>query len=255
MFCSIDSAIAFYLDGVVVGVVRVRVVNNHLGRLLRTVYNLLMLALILFLEDSSEIVVVLERLSLGEHFLLDLSTDNSRWRLESLNLHVEPGDKQRTSMSLLTSKLFCLASPTLKSLTWASSFNLHSNSVVRPPDLGTGRPAFRCLQELHVDTLTRYHPSWLDILIQPGGMIPLRSLEIDICKNEAVMEFFCNCGYLPNLEVFVWRAIGFGMKNTSLAFLQANCHIRKLMVQHLAFWRMRYFLYSAAASIILLLWP
>ncbi|OAL42714.1 hypothetical protein IQ07DRAFT_338930 [Pyrenochaeta sp. DS3sAY3a] len=174
--------------------------------------------------------LALERLSLGEHFLLDLSTENCRWRLESLNLHVEPGDKQRTSMSLLTSKLFCLASPTLKSLTWASSFNLHSNSVVQPPDLGTGRPAFRCLRELHVDTLTRYHPSWLDILIQPGGLSPLRSLEIDICKNEAVMEFFCNCGYLPNLEVFVWRAIGFGMKNTSLAFLQANCHIRKLRI-------------------------
>ncbi|KAJ4293149.1 hypothetical protein N0V90_008431 [Kalmusia sp. IMI 367209] len=107
--------------------------------------------------------------------------------------------------------LLCLASPTLKSLTWAS-FDLHSKSVVQLPDSVNEYPSFRKLQDLRIENLTRYEPGWLNVLIQPGGSSPVRSLEIDICSNEMVVDFFCKCRILP------------------LAFLRANSQLRKLKI-------------------------
>jgi hypothetical protein len=128
---------------------------------------------------------------------------------------------------LLICSLLCLVSLTLKSLTWESCLDLHSHSLVQPPDLVDGHPSFQRLQKLQIGDLTRYDPAWLEILVQPGSLSPIRRLEIDICGNEQVAEEVCNCGRLPNLEVFVWSSRGFEMRNPSLAFLQANSHIRK----------------------------
>ncbi|KAF1348223.1 hypothetical protein EJ07DRAFT_142204 [Lizonia empirigonia] len=172
---------------------------------------------------------VLQRVPLGKWDSLDLSSRNCKWRLESLYLDIVSATKQDSPTGSLTCSLLCLASPTLKSLTW-ESFDLHSRSVVQLPDSVNEYPSFRKLQDLRIGNLTRFEPGWLDVLIQPGDSSPIRSLEIDICSNEMVVDFFCKCGYLPNLEIFVWSSWDFKVSNPSLAFLQANFHLRKLKI-------------------------
>ncbi|KAF9733855.1 hypothetical protein PMIN01_08198 [Paraphaeosphaeria minitans] len=173
--------------------------------------------------------LVLARVPLGKWDSLDLLSRSCEWRLESLYLSMVSVTKQDPPIGLATCSLLCLASPTLKSLTWAS-FDLHSKSVVQLPESVNEYPSFRKLQDLRVESLTRYEPGWLNVLIQPGGFSPIRSLEIDICSNERVVDFFCKCGYLPKLETFVWSSPDSKMSNPPLAFLQANSHLRKLKI-------------------------
>lgn len=172
--------------------------------------------------------LVLDRLPLGKWDPLDLLSRNCMWRLESLYLNLVSVMKEDSPTESLTGRLLCLASPTLKSLTW-ESLDLLSKSVVQLPGLDD-YPSFRKLQNLRIGNLVRYEPGWLDVLIQPGGSSPIRCLEIDICSSQMAIDFFCKCGYLPNLETFVWSSSDLTMSNPSLAFLQANTHLRKLKI-------------------------
>ena len=175
--------------------------------------------------------LVLRRVSVDKEFSLGLLSDQCRWRLNSLYLDViwtTSGDREDVTTSPLICNLLCLAAPTLESLTWACLNILGSTPSVQLPDSVNERPSFRRLQDLKIGSIMKYDPAWLDILIQPGGSSPIRFLEVDISKNPRVADFFDTCGYLPNLEVFVWS--GFKMMNPSLGFLQANSHIRKLRI-------------------------
>ena len=173
--------------------------------------------------------LVLDRVSIGEGVPLDLVSNNCRWRLESFHLDVVSGHRENTHTAPVVCGLLCLASPALKSLAWASP-DIGPGPSVPLPDLSNGYPSFRRLQDLHIGSLTKYDSAWLEILVQPVASSPIRSLEIDICKNEVVADFFRKCGYLPNLETFVWLCCGYKMKNPSLDFLRANSHIRKLRI-------------------------
>ena len=176
--------------------------------------------------------LVLDRVSVDKEFSLDLSSDQCRWRLNSLYLDVVctlSSKSEDITTSPLICDLLCLAAPTLESLTW-TCLNILSDSSIQPPTIANGHPSFRRLQDLKIDCCMKYDPAWLDILIPPGGSSPLRFLEADISTDSRVAEFFNNCGYLPNLEVFVWSCIGFTMENPSLGFLLANSHIRKLRI-------------------------
>jgi hypothetical protein len=171
----------------------------------------------------------LQRVPLGKWDSLDLSSTNCKWRLESLHLDLLSISRRDSPTKSLACRLLCLASPTVKSLTW-DSCDLHPRSIVTLPDSANEYPSFRNLQDLRIGIRTRYEPGWLDVLIQPGDSSPVRSLEIDICSNEKVADFFCRCGYLPKLETFVWSSSGFTISNRTLIFLHANSHLRKLKI-------------------------
>ncbi|KAF2266122.1 hypothetical protein CC78DRAFT_615428 [Lojkania enalia] len=174
--------------------------------------------------------LTLRRVSVNKEFSLDPSSDQCRWRLSSLYLDViwsTWSDKEDVTTSLLICNLLCLAAPTLESLTWAC-FNIRSSPSVQLPSSVSGNPSFRRLQDLKIESFVQCDPAWLDILIQPGSSSPIRFLEVDISRNPKTADFFNKCGYLPNLEVFVWR--GFKMNNPSLSFLEVNSHIRKLRI-------------------------
>ncbi|KAK7177344.1 hypothetical protein PSPO01_16608 [Paraphaeosphaeria sporulosa] len=173
--------------------------------------------------------LVLDRVPLGKWDTFDLQSRKREWRLESLYLSMAFAMEEDSPIGPVTCSLLCLASPTLKSLTW-DSFDLQSKSVVQLPDSVSEYPSFRKLQDLGIGNLTRYEPGWLDVLIQSGRSSPVRSLEIDICSNEAVVDFFRKCGYLPNLETFVWSSSDFKISGRPLTFLQANSHLRKLKI-------------------------
>lgn len=173
--------------------------------------------------------LILQRVPLGKWVPLDLLSSNCKWRLESLYLDMVTVLEQDSPTSSLVCNLLCLALLTLKSLTWAS-LNTQSRSPVLLPSSINEHPSFRQLQDLQIKCLTRYEPGWLDLLIQPGFSSLIRSLEIDISSNEKVADFFCKCGYLPNLETFVWSDSSFKMSNPSLSFLQANPYLQKLKI-------------------------
>lgn len=173
--------------------------------------------------------LVLQRVSIGEEAPLDLLSKNCRWRLESLQLDLVSGHRRDVPTAPLVCSLLCLASPALKSLAWTSC-DIGRAPPVQLPNLSNGYPSFRSLHDLHIDDLTKYDPAWLDVLVQPGGPSPIRSLEIDICRNEVVSDFFRKCGRLPHLEIFVWRCCGFKMTSPFIDFLRANSHIRKLRI-------------------------
>lgn len=176
--------------------------------------------------------LVLDRVSVDKEFSLNLSSDQCRWRLNSLYLDVVrtiSSNTEHVTTSPLIRDLLCLAAPTLESLTWACC-NIFSNSPVQLPTMANGNPSFRRLQDLKIGCHMKYDPAWLEILIPPGGSSAIRFLEVDISANSRVTDFFSKCGYLPNLEVFVWSCSGFKMENPSLNFLQANSHIRKLRI-------------------------
>ncbi|EUC27068.1 hypothetical protein COCCADRAFT_61867, partial [Bipolaris zeicola 26-R-13] len=173
--------------------------------------------------------LVLDRVSIGEEILSDYLANNCKWRLESLYLDLLSGYRQNIPTTPLVCSLLCLASPALKTLAWISS-DIGPGPSVQLPESFNEYPSFRRLQDLHIDSLTKYDPAWLNVLVQPGASSPICSLAIDISKNEVVADFFRQCGYLPNLQTFVWLCCGFEMRNPYLDFLQANPHIRKLRI-------------------------
>ncbi|RYN63538.1 hypothetical protein AA0117_g12684 [Alternaria alternata] len=173
--------------------------------------------------------LVLDRVWIGEEILPVHLVNNCKWRLESLYLDVLSGYRENIPTASLVCSLLCLASPALKSLTWASS-DIGPGPFVQLPDWSNGYPSFRQLQDLHIHSLTKYDPIWLDVLVQPGACSPIRSLAVDICKNEVIADFFRQCGYLPNLETFVWLCSGYEITNPCPKFLQANSHIRTLRI-------------------------
>lgn len=174
--------------------------------------------------------LVLQRVSIGEEVHYDLLKKRCSWRLESLQLDLTSSHRKDIPTAPLVCGLLCLASQTLQYLAW-TSLDLGSTSLVQPPGKVNEYPTFPRLQDVHIGNLTKYDPAWLDILIQPRGPSPLRCLDIDICRDEVVSDFFRKCGYLPYLEIFVWRCIGFRRTNPSLDFLRVNSHIRKLRVE------------------------
>jgi hypothetical protein len=174
--------------------------------------------------------LVLQRVSIGEEVCFDVLRKHCRWRLETLQLDLASSPRKDIPTAPLVCGLLCLASPILKSLAW-TSLDIGSTSFVQPPDLANDSPSFLRLKDVYIGDFTQYDPAWLDILVQPGGPSPIRFLEINICRNEVVSDFFRKCGYLPNLEIFVWRCIAFKVTSPSLDFLQANSHIRKLRIE------------------------
>lgn len=173
--------------------------------------------------------LALNNVSIGEDVRSDHLANDCKWRLESLYLDLLSGYRQNIPTAPLICSLLRLASPVLKSLAWISR-DISRGPFVQLPDLSNGYPSFRQLQDLYIDSLKKYDPAWLNVLIQPGAPSPIHSLAIDICKDEVVADFFRQCGYLPNLQTFVWLCCGFEMRNPCLDFLQANSHIRILRI-------------------------
>jgi hypothetical protein len=176
--------------------------------------------------------LVLRNVPVDTKFIFDPSIDQCKWRLTSLYLDVMwkiSDDREDITTSPLICNILCLAAPTIESLTWACN-NRWTSPPAQLPNSVSDYPSFRRLHDLKIDTFMDYEPAWLDILIQPGGSSPIRFLEVDISKTPLVVDFFRTCGYLPNLEVFVWGCGSMPIKDPSLDFLHANSHIRKLRI-------------------------